>query len=132
MCLGKGKWRVKELTENLGEAVSIVEVDRHDPLQNIINALLPGIVEPHMVRPPSASHQSLESRSWDSRAERRAARTGETASETDETILSWPHDASSAPWSSRPSLQRSYQLGRVTDWASDVGGVGIVATGDAG
>ena len=50
VCLGKGKWRVKELTENLGEAVSIVEVDRHDPLQNIINALLPGVVEPHMVR----------------------------------------------------------------------------------
>jgi transcription antitermination factor NusA-like protein len=50
VCLGKGKWRVKELTENLGEAVSIVQVDRHDPLQNIINALLPGIVEPHMVR----------------------------------------------------------------------------------
>ena len=35
----------------------------------------------------------------------------ETASKTDDAILSWPHNASSAPWSSQPSLQRSYQLG---------------------
>ena len=33
--------------------------------------------------------------------------TRKTASKTDVTILSWPHDASSAPWSSTPSLQRS-------------------------
>ena len=32
----------------------------------------------------------------------------ETASKTDVIILSRPHNASSAPWSSTPSLQRSY------------------------
>jgi len=39
----------------------------------------------------------------------------ETASETDVTIVAWPHNASSAPSSSTPTLERSYQLGRSTE-----------------
>ena len=45
------------------------------------------------------------------RAESRVvACTGDPAFKTDETIRSWPHTASSAPWSSTPSLQRSICL----------------------
>jgi hypothetical protein len=44
-------------------------------------------------------------------AERRAASLArETASKTDETTLSWPRHASSAPWSSTPSLTALHQL----------------------
>ena len=34
----------------------------------------------------------------------------ETASKTDVMILVWPHNASTSPWSSTPSLQRSISL----------------------
>jgi len=52
--------------------------------------------------------------------ERRAELKGEplareTASNTDVMILSWPHNASPAPWSSTPSLQRSIQAWQRVD-----------------
>jgi transcription antitermination factor NusA-like protein len=50
VCLGKGKWRIKKMQDDLGEPVSIVVMDRNDPVQNIINALLPGAVLPHQVQ----------------------------------------------------------------------------------
>lgn len=54
------------------------------------------------------TRQALESGALDPdqvNTESRAARTGHGASKTDETIFSWPHNASWAPWSSAPSLQ---------------------------
>jgi hypothetical protein len=41
----------------------------------------------------------------------------ETASKTDVTILSWGQKASSAPWSSTPSLQRSINMAISLLWS---------------
>ena len=45
----------------------------------------------------------------------------ETASKTDVTTLSWPDSASSAPWSSTPSLQRSISFGTLRAAIDDEG-----------
>ena len=42
--------------------------------------------------------------------------TRETASKTDENDSLLPHNASSAPWSSPPSLTALYQLGKLSGW----------------
>jgi len=42
--------------------------------------------------------------------------TREAASKTDENDSLLPHDASSAPWSSPPSLTALYQLGIGSEW----------------
>jgi hypothetical protein len=62
-----------------------------------------GVVRGQPLLPPPSPRLKDQSRSH-----------GRRASKTDVTIRFWPHDASSAAWSSTPSLQRSYQLCQTT------------------
>ena len=55
----------------------------------------------------------MQCRLWVARrAERRAAHTGDGFQNGRKLFSLGPHDASSAPWSSPPSLTALYQLGK--------------------
>jgi len=79
-------------------ALSSMRIDRPSSRLNVVQLLISNPNRQLGVRTPPHA-----------RAERRAL-PRKTASKTDVTILSLPHNASSAPWSSTPSLHSSISL----------------------